>query len=94
MDFRRIPSFELQGEMEQMQRMQTFTWHLHGGYHRHVGYTQGVSKCRATLHSKESADFSMEIFRQHISFHAPNELEELSRQIENAGRASNQFCFD
>jgi hypothetical protein len=63
--------------------MQTFLLYLaSGGYHRQVGYTQGISKSStAILHSKEAADFFMDICPQHISFPGPNELEELSMQI-------------
>lgn len=63
-------------------RMQTFLLYLaSGGYHRQVGLTQGIAKSTAILHSKEVADFFLDISDQHITLPMHEELDNLSTAL-------------
>ncbi|XP_064633591.1 uncharacterized protein LOC135491547 [Lineus longissimus] len=62
--------------------METFLLYLaSGGYHRQIGYTQGIAKSTAILHSREVSDFFMDIAGEHIAFPRREELDQLSTSL-------------
>ncbi|XP_064646200.1 uncharacterized protein LOC135499385 [Lineus longissimus] len=67
-----------------VKRMRTFLLYLaSGGYHRQVGYTQGIAKSTAILHNQDVADFFFQVSPRYISLPGREELDILSSRLQD-----------
>lgn len=75
-------------------RMETFLLYLaSGGYHRQVGYTQGIAKSTAILHNRQVADFLMDMSPRHINFPRLREFDNLASPLQDVNGAEQRVIL-